>query len=112
MNQPENTSTEFIDDVNISSTAVAGSNEEEAIIFDGSGDHDDSFQNLEEVTAAADTAGEVNGDGVGTDASLAALSEGSLSNGFELIDDDVDDEGTADPQLDELEAEILRELED
>ena len=58
-----------------------------------------------------DTAGEVNGDGVGTDASLAALSEGSTGNGFELIDD-VDDEGTADPQLDELEAEILRELED
>lgn len=111
VNQPENTSTEYVDDANVSSTTVAGSNEEEAVIFDGNGDHDISFQNVEEVTAAVDTAGEVNGDGVGTDASLAALSEGSTGNGFELIDD-VDDEGTADPQLDELEAEILRELED
>jgi len=108
-NQPENTSTEYVGDADVSSTTVAGSNEEEAVVFDLSGDHDIGFQNVDEVTTAADTAGDVNGDGAGAaDTSLTALSE---NNGFELVDDDVD-EGTGDPQLDELEAEILRELED
>jgi hypothetical protein len=59
----------------------------------------------------ADALTDMNGDGAGTDTSLTALSEGSPNNGFELVDEDVDDD-TDDPVLDELEAEIARELED
>jgi len=110
VNQPETISTECIGDANISSTTVTGSNEEEAIIFDGSGDEDIDFQNIDEVTKA-DALTDMNGDGAGTDTSLTALSEGSPNNGFELVDEDVDDD-TEDPVLDELEAEIARELED
>ncbi|MGK3746947.1 MAG: hypothetical protein ACI8RD_010351, partial [Bacillariaceae sp.] len=54
---------------------------------------------------------DVNGDSAGTDTSLTSLSDGSPNNGFELVEEDVDD-GTEDPVLDELEAEIARELED
>lgn len=61
--------------------------------------------------AKADTISDRNGAGAGTDTSLTALSEGSTNNGFELVDDVVD-ESTEDPALDELEAEIARELED
>lgn len=110
VNQPETISTECIGDANISSTTVTGSNEEEAIIFDGSGDEDIDFQNIDEVTKV-DALTDVNGDSAGTDTSLTSLSDGSPNNGFELVEEDVDD-GTEDPVLDELEAEIARELED
>jgi len=89
-------------------TTVTGNNEEEAIVFDSSGDQNIGFQRVEEV-AEADTISDRNG--AGTDTSLTALSEGSTNNGFELVDDAVD-ESIGDPALDELEAEIARELED
>lgn len=108
INQPETTSIECIGDVNGSLTTVTGNNEEEAIVFDSSGDQNIGFQSVEEV-AEADTISDRNG--AGTDTSLTALSEGSTNNGFELVDDAVD-ESIGDPALDELEAEIARELED
>jgi len=110
INQPETTSIECIGDANVSSTTVTGNNEEEAIVFDSNGDQNIGFQSVEEV-AKADTISDRNGAGAGTDTSLTALSEGSTNNGFELVDDVVD-ESTEDPALDELEAEIARELED
>ena len=50
-------------------------------------------------------------EGAGSNGSTtpAELSELSPKNGFELIDDDII--GSGDPELDELEAEIARELE-
>jgi len=97
----EHTST---DDAGIASSAVAASNAEEA---DGSGEHDASPQNVEESAAATgeetvdfsvDAAG--NNDPIQTELSDMP---------FELIDGGVDD--VEDPELDELEAEIARELE-
>lgn len=92
-------------DAGIASSAVADSNEEEA---DGSGEHDASFQNVEESAAAAagDETVNFDGDAAGTNDSMQTdLSEVP----FELIDGDDDD--IEDPELDELEAEIARELE-
>ena len=42
----------------------------------------------------------------------ASPSNVSLTNEFEIVDDDGDNVGSGDPELDELEAEIARELED
>jgi len=109
-NQLETTSTECIGDANVSSTTVNGNNEEEAVVFDSRGDQDIGFQSVVEVSTA-DVISDMNGADTETDTSLTALSEGSPSNGFELVDDAVAD-GTGDPDLDELEAEIARELED
>lgn len=101
-NESENASTEY-DDADVASTTVASMNEEDTIIFDGT--------DADNVTTTADTTCDENVDGAGTtDASLAALSEGSPGNDFELVDEDLN-EGSGDPELDELEAEIARELE-
>jgi len=98
------------------STAGASAREEETVVFNGNGDGSPSephagFQEMEDVMAADTAGGDVAGDVAGTDASLTALSEGSPNNGFELVDNTLDG-GTGDPELDELEAEIARELED
>ncbi len=63
------------------------------------------------ATPPANTTVDLDDPAVGTtDGSLTELSELSQKNGFELIvDDDVEIAG--DPELDELEAEIARELE-
>lgn len=91
--------------------------EEETVVFDGSAESSTvpgnnevahaGFQDMEKVMAA--DAADVDAGGA-TDASLGQ-SDGSPNNGFELLDES-DDGGVADPELDELEAEILRELED
>jgi hypothetical protein len=74
----------------------------------------------EDLSAAAATAGDVvsatvdlNGDGAPTTAesTVTELSELSPKNGFELIEGELDIDTTPDPELDELEAEIARELE-
>jgi len=63
------------------------------------------------TTPPADTTVDLNDPAAGTtDGSLTELSELSPKNGFELIEDD-DVEIPGDPELDELEAEIARELE-
>lgn len=102
-NNSESASTEY-GEADVTSTTVDGKNEEDTIIFDGA--------DIEDLTTAADNSCDGNVDGTGaTDASLAALSNGSPNNGFELVDEDIS-EGSGDPVLDELEAEIARELED
>ena len=84
---------------------VAPGSEEEV---SDNGEHDGSFSHVEEP---ADSAVDMNSDAAGTkDTNLDELSELSPKNGFELVDDDI--VGTVDPELDELEAEIARELED
>lgn len=100
-------------DGNVSSNNVCGENEEEAIIFNsGEGGEDNIFQDADEAAAAAEICSE-GGSAPKTDASLAALSEGSPGNsGFELVDDSLNGDVSGDPVLDELEAEIARELED
>lgn len=98
--------------------ATPSAREEETVVFDAEADPSSAagsraepphagFQDVEKVMAAdnVDTAGEA----VGTDASLEH-SEGSPNSGFEMVDDSVDVAG--DPEMDELEAEIARELED
>jgi len=105
VNQQEAISTECTGDEDVSSNTVFGNDGEEAVNFD-SGEKDTSFQNVE--VATTDSPSDVSG--ARTDISFAALSEASPSNGFELVDDSVG-EGSGDPALDELEAEIARELE-
>jgi hypothetical protein len=85
--------------------------EEETVFFDGSGemattDVHAGFQDVEDVMAADEIGADVTGETSGT-----VTSEGSPNNGFELVEDD-GDVGSGDPELDELEAEIARELED
>lgn len=88
---------------NISSNKPRGNDEEEAEIINKSGGQDTCSQNILEM-ATADSP---------SDASeVVSLSEGSPCNGFELVDDSPDEETGLDPALDELEAEIARELED
>jgi hypothetical protein len=90
--------------------------EEETVVFDAdasaaAGDNESphaGFQDLEKVMAADKSDAEAAG---GTTDVSVGQSDGSPNNGFELLDGSVDG-GTADPELDELEAEILRELED
>jgi hypothetical protein len=90
--------------------------EEETVIFDAgsglsdptdSGPKDAAFQN-DDMLAPSTAAGGT------TDSSLAGQTEGAQStNGFELVDGEENDDGVVgDPELDELEAEIARELED
>ena len=68
---------------------------------------DDDVQLVEESTINFD--GTEGGMRMIESTSLAELSE-IPSNGFEMIDDE--NFGAGDPELDELEAEIARELED
>jgi hypothetical protein len=92
--------------------------EEETVVFgtdtdqaDGSGGESAhaGFQDVEKVMAAdiMDTAVESGS----ADVSPEEHSEESHNNGFEFVDDADGDEGAGDPELDELEAEIARELE-
>jgi len=102
-NHVEITSTDDAGDAGVASSAIADSNKEETVVFDG------SAPNAEEE-AAVDSAVDLNSDAVGTtDASLIELSELSPQNGFELVDEDPG--GTGEPELDELEAEIASMLE-
>jgi hypothetical protein len=89
------------------------SGSEETVVFDAETDPSISdphagFQDMEKVMAADEIDASLDA-GVTTDASLGQ-SDGSPNNGFELLDDCVD-LGEVDPELDELEEEILRELE-
>lgn len=43
---------------------------------------------------------------------VATSTSDSVSNDYEVVDEDYGDGGSGDPELDELEAEIARELED
>lgn len=113
----ENPSEEDIGDAGVaSSTSAEGNNEGETIDFEGTGDRDGSSssnpQNAEETDASELFSG-MNHIADAPDTNGTALtepSELSSKNGFELLDEDI---GVAeDPALDELEAEILRELED
>jgi len=94
------------DEAAAASAAVVVSNE------DGdSGDNDTGPPKTEESAEAAESIVDLDADAAGTaeNSSLDELSELSPKNGFELIDEDIDVPG--DPELDELEAEIARELE-
>eukprot|EP00536_Pseudo-nitzschia_multiseries_P000666 jgi/Psemu1/300254/fgenesh1_kg.8_\ len=102
-NNTETSSTEY-GDPEVATNPVASNSEEEAIDFDGA--------DVEDFKTTVDNTSDENVDSTGSnDTSLAAISLGSPTSGFEVVDDDID-EGTVDPELDELEAEILRELED
>ena len=107
---------DIIDDVDtINNATTPSAREEETVVFDrtnsNGGDsspgHNDShagFQDIEDIMAA---------DGVVEGGDGSNPSDGSPNNGFELVDDSMDDDvGPSDPELDELEAEIARELED
>jgi hypothetical protein len=93
--------------------------DEETVVFDADADLSTpaggdeishaGFQDIDKVMAADEI--DVFGDaGVTTDASFGQ-SDVSPNNGFELVEDSVH-EDAVDPELDELEEEILRELED
>ena len=89
---------------------VAGASdktEEELVDFDGSAEPTGSaFQELEGGANEEETAGKhIAG---GPEPAFGNLNAG---NDFELVDCDAADEGISDPELDELEAEIARELE-
>ena len=98
------------------SSAVGGkTHEEESVVFDGS-DAEPGNNPTEPVFH--------NDDGVDPSSAAAAVSGGTpestnqsgdgaqSTNGFELVDDEDGDDGVVgDPELDELEAEIARELE-
>ena len=66
--------------------------------------------------AATETGSDVDISGGAEDTNVTTstdMSPGdSSAGGFELLDDDDVDAGAGDPELDELEAEIARELED
>ena len=87
------------------SSAIAEFNEEEA----ANGNENDFEESAAAATTPADETVDLD-DTEGTADSPTDLSELSPKGGFELIEDaDIDIE--ADPELDELEAEIARELE-
>lgn len=94
------------------SPAIDDGNEETAAALEGSGPNEaDSQNNNDPSSATADSTVDMNGDGTNADdSSFTELSELTQRNGFEMIEQDVD--GIEDPELDELEAEIARELED
>lgn len=92
---PADTPVEYVETSDTLPSASVGSNEEEAIVFDAVEDTEDA------PTTTTETTEDNAEDNDPTEA----------SSGFELVDDDLDEE-VADPELDELEAEILRELED
>ncbi|KAG7368457.1 hypothetical protein IV203_031200 [Nitzschia inconspicua] len=91
----------------------AAGREEETVVFDADpteGTTESShagFQDMEKVVSDERKDAEAGG---AADASVGQ-SDGSGNNGFDMLDDSVDGEAV-DPELDELEAEILRELED
>ena len=97
------------------STDIGGkTHEEESVVFDDNDAPDANptepvFHNDDTVDPSSATAA-VSG---GTPESTNQSADGAQStNGFELVDDDDDDDGVVgDPELDELEAEIARELE-
>jgi hypothetical protein len=89
------------------SSAIAEFNEEEAV----NGNENDVEESAAAATTPADETVDLD-DTEGTADSPTDLSELSPRGGFELIEDaDIDIDIEADPELDELEAEIARELE-
>mmetsp|Transcript_23020 Transcript_23020/g.54349 ORF Transcript_23020/g.54349 Transcript_23020/m.54349 type:complete len:355 (-) Transcript_23020:166-1230(-) len=99
-NNVDATSTEY-DDSEVAATYVKSAVEEKVIAFDG--------PDVEELATISDTAYDENVDSTGNN-DTAAISLGTPNSGFELVDD-IGEVGE-DPELDELEAEIARELED
>lgn len=96
------TQNEVTDSENTSDVGLLkdGTEEEKVITFDSNTEgQSSSFKNSDE-TGDIDHSTETND------------SEGSPSNGFELVDDSMNISTSGDPDLDELEAEIARELED
>eukprot|EP00529_Nitzschia_sp_RCC80_P020387 CAMPEP_0113458298 /NCGR_PEP_ID=MMETSP0014_2-20120614/9852_1 /TAXON_ID=2857 /ORGANISM="Nitzschia sp." /LENGTH=403 /DNA_ID=CAMNT_0000349821 /DNA_START=148 /DNA_END=1359 /DNA_ORIENTATION=- /assembly_acc=CAM_ASM_000159 len=98
-------------------TGVGGrTQEEESVVFDGSdavpGNNptEPVFHNDDVVDPSSTAAAGVSG---GTSESTNQSPDGAQSsNGFELVNDEDGDDGVVgDPELDELEAEIARELE-
>ena len=96
--------------ISSAATSLAGSynTESEEVTFDHDGEES-------KATDAGSASG--NGESGVTDATgsaAAPASPGSRNNstsGFELVDDGIEDEIAADPELDDLEAEIAKELE-
>jgi hypothetical protein len=98
-------------DTNNNNPTTPSTREEETVVFDrtnstggdSSPPHNDTYAVFQDVDDVMDDNVD-GGDG---------SNDGSPNNGFELVDDSMDDVGgPSDPELDELEAEIARELED
>lgn len=107
----ENVSSNDVVDEGVVSDSAEGDAVVEGTEDGGSGDNDAGPRKTEESAEAVESTVDLNVDASETpeNNSLAELSELSAKNGFELIDEDID--VAADPELDELEAEIARELE-
>jgi hypothetical protein len=82
---------------------------EETVVFDDAGGEEDSA--TETAFVADETTAEADAPVISGADSTGGSPSGSETNEFELVDE-VDGEDAGDPVLDELEAEILRELED
>lgn len=97
-----------------SSAAAEHGTEEETMVFDGSGDDSQAVVVDNESAGGAAISGvaeELFADDIGTaNESGTDLSELSPTNGFQLVDDE-DIDVPEDSEMDELEAEIARELE-
>jgi hypothetical protein len=81
---------------------------EETVVFDETGETEETATETVFPGEENTNETEIPGTGVGDTASDDASPDSS--GGFELVDEAVD-EDTGDPELDELEAEIARELE-
>ena len=124
--QPDKVETDAVDETAEASTSADEQGEvDETVVFssdnagaDGSntgGSEPSSalpvFDNSMEAAVAESNNPIVTGSG-GDEGAGASPSTVSLTNEFEMVGEDDDNVGSGDPELDELEAEIARELED
>ena len=82
---------------------------EETVVFDNSGEAEEAV--AEAAFPAADSTNEAEIPATTAEEPSSDNSPANSAGGFELVDDGLD-AGSGDPELDELEAEIARELED
>lgn len=105
--------------VDTSAHVEAETSAEEVVVFDDAESDKVSATDspfVPDETTGAKPTDTVTGSAVSEGANLADTKErspsGSATSDFEMLDDGEEDMGTSDPILDELEAEIARELED